>query len=111
MFNASPLISFEKVFSVLALLLYLSRVLTGSGITNSNMNFIFLLLCALLGMYYMLSAGNFLMFYLGLELSSLPLAALVILILTGLDLRSRYQDDSFLSLCKLYVTVRYFIAV
>ena len=34
-------------------------------------------LFTLLGMYYMISAGNFLMFYIGLELSSIPLAILV----------------------------------
>lgn len=39
--------------------------------------FCILLLSSLLGMFYMLSAGNFLMFYLGLELASIPLAALV----------------------------------
>ncbi len=35
-----------------------------------------LLFSSLLGMYFMLSAGDFLMFYLGLELSTLPVAAL-----------------------------------
>ena len=40
------------------------------------LEFYILLLCTLLGMQFMLSSGNFLMFYLGLELSSIPLAAL-----------------------------------
>ena len=35
-----------------------------------------LLFSSLLGMYFMLSSGDFLMFYLGLELSTLPIAAL-----------------------------------
>lgn len=35
-----------------------------------------LLFSSLLGMYFMLSSGDFLMFYLGLELSTLPVAAL-----------------------------------
>ena len=39
--------------------------------------FYILLLTTLLGMYYMVSSGTFLMFYLGLELASIPLAALV----------------------------------
>lgn len=39
--------------------------------------FYVLLLCTLLGMFYMISSNNLLMFYLGLELSSIPLAALV----------------------------------
>ncbi len=35
-----------------------------------------LLFCTLLGMYFMISSGDFLMFYLGLETASIPLAAL-----------------------------------
>jgi NADH-quinone oxidoreductase subunit N len=40
------------------------------------LEFYVLLLCTLLGMDFMISSGNFLMFYLGLELSTIPLAAL-----------------------------------
>ncbi len=40
------------------------------------LEFYILLLCTLLGMDFMISSGNFLMFFLGLELSSIPLAAL-----------------------------------
>jgi len=40
------------------------------------LEFYILLLSTLLGMDFMLSSGNFLMFFLGLELSSIPLAAL-----------------------------------
>jgi NADH-quinone oxidoreductase subunit N len=38
--------------------------------------FFILLFCSLLGMYFMISAGDFLMFYIGMELSTLPVAAL-----------------------------------
>src|ERR1043165_5284979 len=38
--------------------------------------FYMLLLSTLTGMFFMISAGNLLMFYLGLELSTIPLAAL-----------------------------------
>lgn len=38
--------------------------------------FYILLLSTLLGMFFMISSNNFLMFYLGLELSTIPLAAL-----------------------------------
>lgn len=41
------------------------------------LEFYILLLSTLLGMFFMISAGNLLMFYLGLELASIPLAALV----------------------------------
>lgn len=39
--------------------------------------FYILLLTTLLGMFFMVSSGNFLMFFLGLELASIPLAAIV----------------------------------
>ena len=39
--------------------------------------FYFLTLCTLLGMYLMISAGHFLMFFIGLEAASVPMAALV----------------------------------
>jgi len=44
---------------------------------NKSTEFFILMFSSLLGMYYMISAGDFLMFYLGLELSALPVAALV----------------------------------
>lgn len=43
---------------------------------NKGTEFFMLLLSSLLGMYFMISSGDFLMFYLGLELSTLPIAAL-----------------------------------
>ena len=44
---------------------------------HKSTEFFMLMLSSLLGMYYMISAGDFLMFYLGMELSALPVAALV----------------------------------
>ena len=44
---------------------------------NKSTEFFALMFSSLLGMYYMISSGDFLMFYLGLELSALPVAALV----------------------------------
>ena len=44
---------------------------------NKSTEFFVLMFSSLLGMYYMISSGDFLMFYLGLELSALPVAALV----------------------------------
>ena len=43
---------------------------------NRGAEFFILLFSSLLGMYFMISSGDFLMFYLGLELSTLPVAAL-----------------------------------
>ena len=45
-------------------------------IQNRGSEFFILLFSSLLGMYFMISSGDFLMFYLGLELSTLPVAAL-----------------------------------
>ncbi|WP_269240267.1 NADH-quinone oxidoreductase subunit N [Flavobacterium limnophilum] len=44
---------------------------------NKGTEFFMLLFSSLIGMYFMISAGDFLMFYIGLELSTLPVAALV----------------------------------
>lgn len=44
---------------------------------NKGTEFFMLLFSSLLGMYFMVSSGDFLMFYIGLELSTLPVAALV----------------------------------
>lgn len=44
---------------------------------HKSTEFFIMMLTSLLGMYYMISSGDFLMFYLGLELSALPIAALV----------------------------------
>ncbi|SNR55993.1 NADH dehydrogenase subunit N [Lutibacter agarilyticus] len=43
---------------------------------NRGTEFFILLFSSLLGMYFMISSGDFLMFYIGLELSTLPVAAL-----------------------------------
>ena len=43
---------------------------------NKGTEFFVLLFSSLLGMYFMISSGDFLMFYIGLELSTLPVAAL-----------------------------------
>jgi len=43
---------------------------------NRGSEFFILLFSSLLGMYFMISSGDFLMFYLGLELSTLPVAAM-----------------------------------
>jgi len=44
---------------------------------HKSSEFVMLIFASLLGMYFMISSGNFLMFYMGLELSALPIAALV----------------------------------
>ena len=51
--------------------------------------FYMLLLATLLGFFFMISAGNLLMFYLGLELSAIPLAALA-----SFDLEKRRSSEA-----------------
>ncbi|KIC90066.1 NADH-quinone oxidoreductase subunit N [Flavihumibacter sp. ZG627] len=55
--------------------------------------FYILLLCTLLGMFFMISAGNLLMFYLGLELSTIPLAAIA-----NFDLAKRKSSEAAMKL-------------
>ncbi|PCH99562.1 MAG: NADH-quinone oxidoreductase subunit N [Flavobacteriaceae bacterium] len=63
---------------VLILLLQSADWITDKLIgAEKGTEFFILLFSSLLGMYFMISAGDFLMFYIGLELSTLPVAALV----------------------------------
>ena len=81
MFHTSQLIHmFKNVLNVGVLIILLQ---SADWIKNElidqhkSTEFMVLMLSSLLGMYFMISAGDFLMFYLGLELSALPIAALV----------------------------------
>jgi NADH-quinone oxidoreductase subunit N len=79
-FTTSPLIHFFKNalnVGVLILLLQSARWIKTELVgQQKGTEFIIILFSSLLGLYYMISAGDFLMFYIGLELSTLPLAAL-----------------------------------
>jgi NADH-quinone oxidoreductase subunit N len=80
MFRTNHLIHFFKnVLNIGVLILLLqSADWIQEKIMNQNKGseFFILLFSSLLGIYFMISAGDFLMFYLGLELSTLPVAAL-----------------------------------
>ena len=80
MFRSNGLIHFVKNIlnlGVLILLLqsadWIKLHLIGE---KKSSEFFLLLFSSLTGMYFMISSGDFLMFYLGLELSTLPIAAL-----------------------------------
>ena len=81
MFQSSLLINlFKNVLNVgvLIILLQSTHWLEKEVMPeHKSTEFFILLFSSLLGMYFMISAGDFLMFYLGLELSALPIAALV----------------------------------
>ncbi|HEY4064490.1 MAG TPA: NADH-quinone oxidoreductase subunit N [Puia sp.] len=55
------------------------------------LEFYLLLLSTLLGMFFMISSGNLLLFYLGLELSTIPLAAIA-----NFDLEKRQSSEAAL---------------
>lgn len=76
MFTTSHLIAFQK--SVLNLGVYLISLLFTSWFKKSHhlAEFFILMLSALLGMFFMISSGNLLMFFLSLELATIPVAAM-----------------------------------
>jgi NADH-quinone oxidoreductase subunit N len=77
MFHTGSLIQLEK--NILGFGTLIISLQAYSWLKNHKHvpEFYILLLTTLLGMFFMISSGNFLMFYLGLELASIPLAALV----------------------------------
>lgn len=77
MFHNSPLIVFEK--SILNLAVYLISMLCSGWFkrTEHLVEFFILMLSSLLGMFLMISGGNLLIFYLSLELATIPVAAMV----------------------------------
>ena len=76
MFHTSSLIALQK--NILNLGVYLISLLCADWLkkTPHLPEFFMLMLSALLGMFFMISSGNLLMFYLALELSSIPVAAM-----------------------------------
>ena len=80
MFHTNGLIQFFKnVLNVGVLILLLQSadwIQEKIVQEHRGTEFFILLFSSLLGMYFMISSGDFLMFYLGLELSILPVAAL-----------------------------------
>lgn len=80
MFRSNDLIHFFKSvlnLGVFILLLQAADWIKEKVVKNDrSTEFFILLFASLLGMYFMISAGDFLMFYIGLELSTLPVAAL-----------------------------------
>ncbi|MEW7289001.1 NADH-quinone oxidoreductase subunit N [Aquimarina sp. 2304DJ70-9] len=97
MFRTNDLIHFFKnvlTVGVLILLLISADWLQEKIVSqNRGTEFFVLMFSSLLGMYFMISAGDFLMFYLGLELSTLPVAALA-----AYDITKRISSESGIKL-------------
>src|SRR5215510_11164770 len=76
MFHTSELVTFEKNLLNLGTLIISLQSHSWLKQHKHVPEFYMLLLSTLLGMFFMISSNNLLMFYLGLELSTIPLAAL-----------------------------------
>ena len=93
MFHSNSLLAFEK--NVLSLGTLIISMQSFHWLKNHKhiLEFYILLLSTLLGMFFMLSSNNLLMFYLGLELSTIPLAALA-----NFDLEKRVSSEAAMKL-------------
>lgn len=79
MFRATPLISMMKNVlnvGVLIILLQSYTWLMKAENRDKMSEYFILMFSTLIGMYFMISSGDFLMFYLGLETATIPMAAL-----------------------------------
>ena len=75
MFRTNKLMVLEKNILNLAMLIISMQSYSWLKTHKHVPEFYMLLLSTMLGMFFMISGGNLLMFYLGLELSTIPLAA------------------------------------
>lgn len=93
MFTTSPLVVLQK--NILNLGTFIISLQSYSWLKKHDhvIEFYVLLLATLLGMFFMISSGNLLMFYLGLELSTIPLAAAA-----NFDLRKRQSSEAAMKL-------------
>ena len=80
MYYTNPMIGIVKTIltgGTMLLVLQANKWLRSANTTHKQGEFYTLLLSTLLGMYIMISARHFLIFFIGMELASLPLACLV----------------------------------
>lgn len=75
MFITTNLMAFEKNIINAAMLIISLQSYGWLKKHDHTPEFYMLMLACMCGMFFMISSGNFLMFYLGLELSTIPLAA------------------------------------
>jgi len=76
MFITTPLIGLEKVLLLVATFVISLQAYGWLSTYRNYLEFYLLLISILIGMFIMISAGHFLSFYLGLEMATIPLAAL-----------------------------------
>jgi NADH-quinone oxidoreductase subunit N len=93
MFRTGRLIVLEKNILNLAMLIVSLQSYSWLKTHKHVPEFYILLLTSLLGMFFMISSGNMLMFYLGLEMSTIPLAAAA-----NFDLTKRSSSEGAMKL-------------
>jgi NADH-quinone oxidoreductase subunit N len=93
MFRTNKLMVFEKNILNVSMLIISMQSFTWLKTHKHVPEFYILLLSTMLGMFFMISAGNLLMFYLGLELSTIPLAAAA-----NFDLAKRRSSEAAMKL-------------
>ncbi|MBC6491253.1 NADH-quinone oxidoreductase subunit N [Flavihumibacter stibioxidans] len=93
MYHTSDLIILEKNILNLGTLIISMQSYNWLKDHKHVVEFYILLLSTLLGMFFMISAGNLLMLYLGLELSTIPLAAIA-----NFDLEKRKSSEAAMKL-------------
>ncbi|MBY0481234.1 MAG: NADH-quinone oxidoreductase subunit N [Chitinophagaceae bacterium] len=93
MYLSNDLIFLQK--NILNLGVYLISLIAYPWLKEHKhlLEFYILMLSTLLGMFFMISSGNLLIFYLGLELSTIPLAALA-----NFDLEKRKSSEAAMKL-------------
>jgi NADH-quinone oxidoreductase subunit N len=89
MFHTNKLLVLEKNMLNLGTLIISLQAYDWLKGHRQVLEFYLLLLATLVGFFFMISAGNLLMFYLGLELSTIPLAAL-----SSFDLEKRQSSEA-----------------
>jgi len=89
MFRMNDMLAFEKNILNLGTLIISMQAFNWLKNHPHASEFFMLLLSTLIGMFLMISSGNLLMFYLGLELSTIPLAALA-----NFDLEKRRSSEA-----------------
>jgi len=89
LYHTDTLIAVQK--NILNLGVFLISLLFADWFKKSDQlaEFFILMLSALLGMFFLLSSGNLLMFYLSLELASIPVAAMA-----NFDLQKRISSEA-----------------
>lgn len=93
MFQTNSLVAFQK--SILSLGTFLISLLSTEWLKKHAHlpEFFILMLSSLLGMFFLISSGNLLMFYLSLELATIPVAALA-----NFDLEKRKSSEAAMKL-------------